>query len=213
MEISNELSLIMGQRLKALRNEKGISHETLRKALTEKYEIDISVDSLKNYEVSTAAHSKAYKNNGMKVEYLRCLADFYGVSADYLLGLSDVRSPDTNVSKIMQYTGLSESNVLFLHNPASNYVTKYVNDMIIFGMQENVLKKYAEMLVDTYRPENPMQELSADSVDEYIAFTGALMNIGYRLLKPDLALAFLANEFAESIKGAIMQKYGNAASL
>ena len=34
-------SLIMAQRLKDLRNERGLSHESLRKALMDKYEIDI----------------------------------------------------------------------------------------------------------------------------------------------------------------------------
>lgn len=93
MAADKSKSLIMAQRLKNLRTERGLSHESLRKALMEKYEIDISIDSLKNYEVSKAQHAKAYKNEGMRVEYLRCLADFYGVSSDYLLGFSDDPSP------------------------------------------------------------------------------------------------------------------------
>lgn len=104
-------SLIMAQRLKDLRNERGLSHESLRKALMEKYEIDISVDSLKNYEVSKVPHAKAYKNDGMRVEYLRCLADFYGVSSDYLLGISDTKTPNTETRAIVALTGLSELNV------------------------------------------------------------------------------------------------------
>ena len=80
-------SLIMAQRLKDLRTERGLSHESLRKALMEKYEMDISVDSLKNYEVSKVPHAKAYKNEGRRQEDLRCLADFYGVSSDYILSL------------------------------------------------------------------------------------------------------------------------------
>lgn len=104
-------SLIMAQRLKDLRTERGLSHESLRKALMEKYEIDISVDSLKNYEVSKVPHAKAYKNEGMRVEYLRCLADFYGVSSDYILGISDVKTPNTETRAIVALTGLSELSV------------------------------------------------------------------------------------------------------
>ena len=101
-------SLIMAQRLKDLRNEKGLSHDSLRKALMDRYEIDISVDSLKNYEVSKIPHAKAYKNEGMRVEYLRCLSDFFGVSSDYILGITDVKSASKGVQSIIKNTGLSE---------------------------------------------------------------------------------------------------------
>jgi hypothetical protein len=98
----------MAQRLKGLRTEKGLSHESLRKMLIEKYEIDISIDSLKNYEVSKTDHAKAYKNEGMRVEYLRVFADFYNVSSDFILGLTDVRNADPTIAKMCEYTGLSE---------------------------------------------------------------------------------------------------------
>jgi len=104
-------SLIMAQRLKNLRNERRLSHESLRTALMDKYEIDISVDSLKNYEVSNVPHAKAYKNEGMRVEYLRCLADFYRVSADYLLGISDVKSPNQDIVTAVKMTGLTQESI------------------------------------------------------------------------------------------------------
>lgn len=91
MDINN-LSLTMGKRLKDEREKCGLSHEKLRAALLEKYGVEISKDSLINYEVSDENHTKKYKNNGMRVEYLRYFADFYGVSADWLLGLSNLRS-------------------------------------------------------------------------------------------------------------------------
>lgn len=115
MAVDKSKSLIMAQRLKDLRTERGLSHESLRKALMEKYEIDISVDSLKNYEVSKVPHAKAYKNEGMRVEYLRCLADFYGVSSDYLIGLSDAKTSDPRATSAMEYTGLSEEITVLLH--------------------------------------------------------------------------------------------------
>lgn len=111
MAVDKSKSLIMAQRLKALRNERGLSHESLRKALMEKYEIDISVDSLKNYEVSKVPHAKAYKNEGMRVEYLRVIAEFYGVSADYILGISDVKCQSADIKMIVETTGISEENV------------------------------------------------------------------------------------------------------
>lgn len=48
------------------------------------------------------------------------LARHYGVSADYLLGLSDVITPDTTAQAVIAYTGLSEDNVRTLHNAAES---------------------------------------------------------------------------------------------
>ena len=111
-----EQSTLMGKRLKALRESKGISHVALRDELRKKYDIDISRDSLINYEVSDKEHPKAFKNDGMRVEYLRYLADFYGVSTDYLLGLTDVKTPDASLRAVCEYTGLSETTIHSIKN-------------------------------------------------------------------------------------------------
>lgn len=110
-----EKSFIMAERLKQLREGKGLSHEKLSKALSDQYGVKISSDSLINYEVANADHTKAYKNQGMRVEYLRCLADFYGVSSDYILGMSDVKTQDSDIKELVAKTGLSEDTILTLH--------------------------------------------------------------------------------------------------
>ena len=79
--------------------------------MLDQYGVKISSDSLINYEVMDTNHSKAYKNQGMRVEYLRCLADFYKVSADYLLGWEVPKTPDVSTRKIVEKTGLSETAV------------------------------------------------------------------------------------------------------
>lgn len=106
-----EKSFIMAERLKQLREEKGLSHEKLSKALFDQYGVKISSDSLINYEVADAGHTKAYKNQGMRVEYLRCLADFYGVSADYILG--QINDP-CRIPSAIDELGLSEKAVKWL---------------------------------------------------------------------------------------------------
>lgn len=68
-----------------------------------------------NYETTDQHHTKAYKNNGMKVEYLRILADYYGVSTDWLLGLSNIKSPKGKVRQACDYTGLSQKNIEYFH--------------------------------------------------------------------------------------------------
>lgn len=114
MAIDRGISFVTAQRLKELRTQKGLSYEALRNKLIEKYGVEISIDSLKNYEVSKDSHVRAYKNEGMRLSYLRCLADFYGVSSDYILGISDVKNQSMDIKMIVESTGLSEENVLVL---------------------------------------------------------------------------------------------------
>lgn len=109
--MKNEKSLIMAKRLKELREKKKLSHVSLAKVLKEQYGIDVSRDSLMAYEVSDPNNTKAYRNDGMKVEYLRCLAEFYGVSVDYLLGYTN--DPNRNPGMVDDL-GLSPEAVKLL---------------------------------------------------------------------------------------------------
>lgn len=129
-----EQSIKMGKRLKALReettlNEKKLSHVALKEKLKEQYGIDISRDSLMNYEVSEVNHSKFGTNLKMSVEYLNCLANFYGVSTDYLLGLSDVKTIKEDIQVACKTTGLSADAIKALQ--FDNEQSKR-HDMFIF---------------------------------------------------------------------------------
>lgn len=108
MDKESNKSFVMAERLRLLRESHKLSLEKLSKTLSEKYGLKISSDSLMNYEFSKGGHNKTYKNLGMRVEYLYCLADFYGVSTDYILGISDVKSPDPSLQAVVEYTGIPE---------------------------------------------------------------------------------------------------------
>ena len=115
----NEQSIKMGKRLKELREEtlingKKMSHVELKKELKELYGIEISRDSLMNYEVSEVNHSKFGTNLKMNAEYLSCFSKFYGVSTDFLLGLTDIKTPNVEIQDICKKTGLSENAVKIL---------------------------------------------------------------------------------------------------
>lgn len=153
---NQKLSFEMAERLKALREARGLSHNELSTKLymaysgandskpenkrrkrkkTGKKEADgvkqdtlISRDSLINYEVSVDYHEKAYTNEGMCVEYLRYLSDFYNVSSDYILGLSDVASPDISVNAICGLTRIPEEMAI-------NFVNAVKNPSIHFFME------------------------------------------------------------------------------
>ncbi len=88
------------ERLKDLRKQKGISHDKLSMAIKEQYGVNISKGTLINYENSEDFGVKAGSAKGMSAERLAVLADFFGVTTDYLLGLSDIKStkPDIQVS-------------------------------------------------------------------------------------------------------------------
>lgn len=111
-----EQSVKMGKRLKALREEtslngKKMSHEKLKEKLKEIYGVEISRDSLMNYEVSDVNHSKFGTNLKMNVEYLNCLSSFYGVSTDYLLGRSDAKTANEDIHVACKTTGLSSDAI------------------------------------------------------------------------------------------------------
>lgn len=134
MGFDNEKSFVMAERLKQLRESKGLSHEKLSKALLDQYGVKISSDSLINYEVADSCHTKAYKNQGMRVEYLRCLADFYDVSTDYLLGITNTKSNDASVQKMVSLTGLSEQSIEYLAEMNNirnrNAITPFIEETI-----------------------------------------------------------------------------------
>lgn len=103
-----ERSFEMARRLKALRISKKLSHNDLKNELQNRYGIKISRASLLNYEIDGEFHSKAdaLSNLKMNAEYLNCFADFYGVSTDYLLCRTSVKTSDANMRTVSEYTGL-----------------------------------------------------------------------------------------------------------
>lgn len=131
MFYGKEQKIETAKRLKKLRNNynngRGISHEKLARELNERYsdlekskknnylgsakaEV-ISSGVLKNYEITDFNHSKFNAGYGMNISYLTMLADFYGVTTDYLLGRTGVKSPDIDIQEIHEKTGLSENAI------------------------------------------------------------------------------------------------------
>lgn len=49
------------------------------------------------------------------IDQLEKIANYYKVSTDYLLGRCDTKSPDVNLKAAVEYTGLSEDAVEWLH--------------------------------------------------------------------------------------------------
>lgn len=79
------------------------------------------------------------------------LSEYFNVSVDYLLGLSDVRAVDKDIKFICDYTGLSEKSVRILNN--INSVFEYT-EIINFLIEEINFRKidkgncYSKNLID-----------------------------------------------------------------
>ena len=81
------------ERLEDLRKEKKLSFEQLSKQLAERG-VSISHTNLKNYEINDPLHPLYGRTRSMSIEYLVAFADFYDVSVEYLLGLSNSRKQE-----------------------------------------------------------------------------------------------------------------------
>lgn len=128
-------------RLKKLRTSNNLSHEKLSHELEERYGIKISTDSLKVYEVTNPGSPRYGKIAGMRIEYLLCLADFYNVSADYLLGKTDKPSINTVVRSVEEMTDLSPEAITKLHidkDTQSNLYIDFLNALIVHDSLDNL---------------------------------------------------------------------------
>lgn len=88
-------------RLRALREEKGISQANLASLL------GVSKSTIGLYETGDTLPD---------IETADKLCDCFGVSADYLLGRSPTKSQDIKTREVCAYTGLSEVAVNWLHD-------------------------------------------------------------------------------------------------
>lgn len=96
------------ERLEDLRKEKKLSFEQLSKQLAERG-VNISHTNLKNYEINDPAHPLYGRTRSMSIEYLVAFADFYGVSVEYLLGLSNSRKQEYH--NISEQLGLCDGAI------------------------------------------------------------------------------------------------------
>ena len=94
-------------RLKRLRESKKLSHDKLSDEIEDRYGVHIDKKTLINYEKAETLSSKPEAVKGMNITRLTALADYYGVSTDYLLGVSDCPSIRKDVKVIQKTLGIS----------------------------------------------------------------------------------------------------------
>ena len=90
----------IGTRIAELRKSAGEKQEDLAEVL------GCNRGSLANYETGKRTPD---------VETIIKIAQHYGTTTDYILGMTDTKENDTTMQKICNYTGLSDKSVHFLH--------------------------------------------------------------------------------------------------
>jgi len=86
--------------------------------------------------------------NFPKTENLVKIAQYFNCSLDYLIGLSDVRSPNAEVQAVCDYTGLSEPAVCRLHHTVESIEYILSRGSHIALTDELVLRCMSRMIVE-----------------------------------------------------------------
>ena len=109
----------IGNRIRELREKRDWTQEDL-------------IEELKKYERverSTLAKWETGRQD-FKTKHIIALAEIFGVTSDYLLGLSSTPSIDPAIKSICDYTGLDEAAVEFLHFEPDSTFLEIINRFI-----------------------------------------------------------------------------------
>lgn len=114
-----------GTRLQGLRKEKSISQSELAKAL------ECSTSSISKYELGIRTPD---------INFLDNAANFFGVSVDYLLGRSMVRTDEkTSLKSVCDYLGLSEKAVEEIKKLCTNSEDTASNTVFNYLCEEHII--------------------------------------------------------------------------
>ena len=95
-------------------DKKGVVLERLRELIDSSGKTRDEI--AKAIECDTSTITKHYNGNRQVApEFIIKYAQFFGVSSDYLLGLSNAESTDKDIQFISKYTGLSDEAIEVLH--------------------------------------------------------------------------------------------------
>ena len=100
--------LEINNRIGKLRSELGLSGREFAEKL------GVTRSTVNNWETG---------GYNVKADDIERICNTFNVSADWLIGISDVKNPETTVQAIHNYTGLSEQAIEVLHNMNSEYRT------------------------------------------------------------------------------------------
>ncbi|MDE7389366.1 MAG: helix-turn-helix domain-containing protein [Lachnospiraceae bacterium] len=136
-------------RLYAIRENKGLSRQKVAD------DLGISRASLEYYEKGKRTPD---------INTIELIADYFGISIDYLLGVTDCQSYDTDIRQICDYTGLSKGAVEALHEckemAKSSEYRAILNDFIEQRRMYTLISEFANYRALTNDIENLKKECS-----------------------------------------------------
>ncbi len=91
----------IAERLQSLRIEKGMTLDMVADEINRRYGTEISKGSISRWEND---------KNDPSLESVAILADYFGVSTDYLAGLTDIRTPTKELLKRRKYANKEGRN-------------------------------------------------------------------------------------------------------
>lgn len=138
-------------------------------------------------------------SNAPNVEKLSNIAQFFNVSTDYLLGLTDIQSPDVDVKAICKDVGLSEEAYLCLKNRQGQLDVygklniqemSLLNAIIIdmckcYSSQNNLISQmlFYNGLKSNYLPNSLVEELNAIGFRGEVSSKPFIENTAFSTLK------------------------------
>jgi transcriptional regulator with XRE-family HTH domain len=154
------------ERFRDLFNKKGCSQVEL-------------ADAIGSYRTTVASwlDGKSAPNAYMA----KALEDYFSVSADYLLCISNTRSSDVNVKAAMEYTGLTEEAVERLQG-GFDYPEYYEIDIDAAEKEEN--RRVVSALITSHEFENMINSLAEAAKWAYLE--SALTNLQMQRIQADI---------------------------
>lgn len=139
-----------------------------------------------------------------KTENLIKIADYYGISVDYLLGRTDIPNLDTNMQAVHGFTGLSAETISRIVELRDNGKAELIDKLISNPNFSMLIKRLAELQAMTH--ESVRQIYDADSTEYMQSFyhnngnTNTAMNYDSLQEIIDLKEYQITKAFAEIVK-------------
>lgn len=125
-----ETTDVFAERFKKLRLEKKLSLQKVAQ------DLNVTAQSLSLYEKGQRT---------INIDLLKRTAEYFKVSSDYLIGISDVASTDTDLKTACKYIGLSEESVKCISSMSHRYEDKYRRALNLFFSNYDTVDFFEEL--------------------------------------------------------------------
>lgn len=169
--------------------------EILRSLLSQKEADGINLTAVADELGITRQSLAQYRdgNNIPDIVILGRMADYFNVSTDYLLGRTEIKTPDLNEQSVCQLTGLSDEAVKYLrelNETEGDEANRVVSEIITYPIFHFAITDILRAIdyCQKSASENELADSEKKTVDKSIEL---LERYGYELRKPsDIAYSY-----------------------